>query len=82
MMMAPASRSRLVMKASAAGSVPASATDPAVVGMSAVSILSLSSTGMPCSGPFELAMRSSSRAVDNAAALTCKNDFSIGPDWS
>jgi len=46
-MMAPALRSFLVMKASSAGMDPASATDPAVVGMSLVLMLSLSKTGMP-----------------------------------
>jgi hypothetical protein len=46
-MIAPAWRSLRVMKASALGIEPASATEPAVVGMSLVSTLSLSSTGMP-----------------------------------
>ena len=49
---APASRSRSTMKASLGGIDPASASDPAVVVMrSAVAMLSLMSTGMPCSGP-------------------------------
>ena len=49
-MIAPALRSFFVMNASSGGIEPASATLPAVVGMSAVSMLSLSSTGTPNSG--------------------------------
>ena len=50
---APASRSRETMNASRAGAArPTSASDPAVVIIrSAVSMLSLMSTGTPCSGP-------------------------------
>src|ERR1035438_3563279 len=49
---APASRRRFTIKASAGGLEPARASDPAVVIMlSAVAMLSLISTGMPCSGP-------------------------------
>ena len=51
-MTAPASRSFCATKESFAGCEPTSASDPAVVCMrSAVSMLSLISTGMPCSGP-------------------------------
>ena len=49
---APASRSRATMNASFGGVAPASASEPAVVIMrSAVAMLSLIRTGMPCSGP-------------------------------
>src|SRR5262245_17163298 len=49
---APASRSRDATNASFGGLTSASAIDPAVVIMrSAVAMLSLISTGMPCSGP-------------------------------
>ncbi len=46
-MIAPASLSFLTRKASSGGIEPASRTEPAVVGMSAVSTLSLSTTGIP-----------------------------------
>src|SRR5207244_11933081 len=49
-MMAPARRSFWVMNASFAGIDPPSAIDPAVVGISAVSILSLRMTGTPNNG--------------------------------
>jgi hypothetical protein len=48
-MIAPASRKRLTRKASSDGTEPASIIDPAVVGMSAVSMLSFKMIGMPCS---------------------------------
>src|SRR5881394_3431038 len=49
---APASRSLFATPESCAGLDPSSASDPAVVCMrSAVSMLSLISTGMPCIGP-------------------------------
>ncbi len=48
---APASRSRVTRAASVSGGLPARASDPAVVGMSRVSMLSLRRTGMPSSGP-------------------------------
>ena len=51
-MMAPAARSRATTGASRWVILPASASDPAVVGIgSAVSILSFIRIGMPCSGP-------------------------------
>src|SRR5690606_41997144 len=50
-MTAPASRSLPTRKASRAGSAPSSANEPAVVCIrSAVSMLALSSTGLPSSG--------------------------------
>ena len=50
-MTAPASRSRFTWKASAAGCSVARPSAPPDVGMPAVSKLSFTSTGMPCSGP-------------------------------
>src|SRR3954466_1276542 len=49
---APAARSLAAMNASWSGTEPASASEPAVVVIrSAVSMLSLIRTGIPCSGP-------------------------------
>ncbi len=48
-MIAPASRSFRATKASDRGKDPSNATDPAVVGMSRVSMLSLRIIGMPAS---------------------------------
>src|SRR5262245_2810204 len=51
-MTAPPARSRAAIVESCTAGLPASANDPAVVCiLSPVSMLSLSSTGMPCSGP-------------------------------
>jgi hypothetical protein len=50
MMIAPAAFSRSTMNASS-GVLPASAQDPAVVGMPVVSMLSLTMIGIPSSGP-------------------------------
>src|SRR5512144_1696166 len=51
-MTAPASRSRFATVESRSGIEPSSAYDPAVVVMrSAVSMLSFTSTGIPCRGP-------------------------------
>src|SRR5687767_9647040 len=70
---APAARSRCAMNASRAGIDPSSANDPAVVVIrSAVSMLSLSRTGMPCRGPRTVpALRSlsSASAMDRASGL-------------
>src|ERR1035438_5140526 len=67
---APASRRRDTIKASAGGLEPARASDPAVVIMlSAVAMLSLISTGMPCSGPRgPRLLRSASRLSAMASA--------------
>ena len=48
---APASRSRTTRSASRSGTECSSASAPAVVGSPATSMLSLMSTGTPCSGP-------------------------------
>ena len=62
-MIAPASRIRLTRKASCCGLEPTRASEPAVVAiLSAVSMLSLISTGMPCSGPRSFVLRSASSA--------------------
>jgi hypothetical protein len=66
-MIAPASRSLAVMNASFGGIDPANEGDPAVVGMSAVSTLSLRSTGMPNSG-FVLWPRRRSLSIARASA--------------
>src|SRR3546814_3389652 len=48
---APASRRRCTRKASSSGRCSASASDPAELTIGVASMLSLSSIGMPCSGP-------------------------------
>ena len=50
-MIAPASRSFLMTNASVDGWLLANASEPPLVGMSNVSKLSLTMTGMPCSAP-------------------------------
>ena len=80
MMTAPASRSLLTRKASL-GSADSSAGDPAVVGMPATWMLSLTSTGMPSSGPRgPPAARAASLAAASAAAprLTVMTACSAG----
>ena len=82
MMIAPAARSFLTTNASSGGIEPSSSTDPPVVGMSAVSMLSLTITGMPCSGergPFVLRSASSARAISSAFGLTARIERSDGP---
>ena len=79
MMIAPAARSRFTMNASI-GELPASAHDPAVVGMPVVLMLSLTMIGIPSSGrssPLRRA-RSAARASANARGLTVMTAFSIG----
>ncbi len=67
---APASRRRATSGASRFVTLSLSASEPAVVGSgSAVSMLSLIRTGMPCSGPRSLpVLRSASRARASSAA--------------
>ena len=82
MMMAPACRSFSTTVASMAGRLPANTSLPPVVGMSAVSILSFATIGMPCRGPRRpLALRSASisRAISSARGLTVMIAFSRGP---
>src|SRR4051812_40342226 len=83
---APASRSLRATAESCAGFDPSSASDPAVVCMrSAVSMLSLMRTGMPCSGPrapFSLNSLSSDSAIEIASGFSSMMLFRRGPDLS
>jgi hypothetical protein len=76
---APAAFSRLTMNASG-GVFPASASEPAVVGMPVVSMLSLTTTGMPSSGRRSprLRARSAARASASAVELTRMTACSFG----
>jgi len=75
---APAARSRATTPASAGTGASTRASEPAVVRiLSAVSMLSLISTGMPCSGP-RLGSRSSSAAMLRASGLSSITDRSAG----
>src|SRR5579863_3991094 len=80
---APASRSRLTMKASRGAIDPARASDPAVVIIrSAVSMLSLIRTGMPCMAPrmpFSLRSLSSASAIERASGLISIMVLTDGP---
>ena len=81
-MTAPAARSRRTSVESSSGTDPWSATDPAVVGRPARSMLSFTSTGRPCSGPRTWpAARSASSAAASSRAfgLTIRTAFSDGP---
>ena len=80
---APASRSRATRKASRGAGRPTSASEPAVVCIrSPVSMLSLMSTGIPCSGPRTRPCR---RSASRAAAMASASGFtsitlrSVGP---
>src|ERR1039458_7823099 len=71
MMIAPAARSIDTSVASSDGVRPACSTVPSSVGMSPVSMMSLTPTGMPCSGPSALPSRrraSASRAWRKACS--------------
>ena len=79
---APAARSLATTVESRSGTEFWSATEPAVVGSPATSRLSLTSTGMPCSGPrsFPVARsRSSSDASVSARGFMCRTALSPGP---
>ena len=82
-MTAPASRNFCATNESLTGREPTSANDPAVVCIrSAVSMLSLISTGIPCRGPrAPLAFRSLSRpsAIARASGLSSMTLFTAGP---
>src|SRR5207247_8460795 len=67
MMIAPAAFSRAAMNASA-GVLPASAQEPAVVGMPVVSTLSLTMIGIPRSGRWSTLRRDASAACAMAWA--------------
>src|SRR5215469_3213559 len=85
-MTAPAARSFCATNESLGGFEPTSASDPAVVIMrSAVSMLSLIRTGMPCSGPrcpFALRSRSRASAIASASGLSSMMAFTEGPRLS
>src|SRR2546428_3442050 len=85
-MTAPPARSFAATVESWIADLPASANDPAVVCiLSPVSTLSLSSTGMPCSGPstWPLARRSSALcAIESASGLSSITELTPGPFWS
>ena len=79
----PPSRRRSATKRVRGGIEPSSASEPAVVAIrSAVSMLSLSSTGMPCSGPrgpFAFRSASSASAIASASGLVSMTERSCGP---
>src|SRR5436189_2776919 len=79
MMIAPAAFSLCAMKASA-GVLPASAQDPAVVGMPVVSMLSFTMIGIPSNGRRSPLRRAASaaRASARAVGLTVITAFSVG----
>ena len=79
MMIAPAAFSFCAMNASA-GVLPASAHEPAVVGIPVVSMLSLTMIGIPSSGRWSPLRRAASAATASAWAvgLTVITAFSIG----
>ena len=81
-MTVPASRSFRATVASSRGRAPTRASVPAVVSIrSAVAMLSLSRTGMPCNGPrrFRARSPSSARAMAIASGLSSWTDRSVGP---
>src|SRR3954453_21955021 len=83
---APAARKRSATEASRPAGLPTSAREPAVVCIrSAVSMLSFSRTGTPCSGPrgpFARYSASSERAIAVASGFISMTDRSAGPRWS
>ena len=81
-MTAPASCSRRTAAASRTGQDSASAVNPPVVGMPATSMVSLTTTGMPCSrprAPLRPRSRSSSRARCKASGLRLITALMRGP---
>jgi hypothetical protein len=83
MMIAPAAFSRAAMNASD-GVLPASAQEPAVVGMPVVLTLSLTMIGIPSSGRLSPLRRASSaaRASARAVGLTVITALSVGLSFS
>ena len=81
----PARRFAATVESRCAG-VPTSANDPALVCiLSPVSMLSLSSTGMPCRGPSTVPRRrnaSALRAIASASGLSSITALTPGPFWS
>src|ERR671937_891127 len=82
MMIAPAAFSCFAMNASS-GVLPASAQEPAVVGIPVVSMLSLTMIGIPSSGRWSPLRRAWSAASASAWAvgLTVITVLSIGLSW-
>src|SRR3954447_11460202 len=82
MMVAPAAFSFCAMNASL-GVLPASAQEPAVVGIPVVSMLSLTMMGIPSSGRWSPLRRAASaaRASASAVGLTVITALSIGLSW-
>src|SRR5713226_5451129 len=83
---APPARRLAATVESRSGDVPTSANDPALVCiLSPVSMLSLSSTGMPCKGPSttpRLRSASALRAITSASGLSSITELTPGPLWS
>src|SRR5918995_1788336 len=82
MMIAPAAFNCFAMNASP-GVLPASAQEPAVVGMPVVLMLSLTMIGMPRSGRSSPLRRAASaaRASSRAVGLTVITALSVGLSW-
>src|SRR6478735_8091918 len=82
MMIAPAAFSFCAMNASP-GVLPASAQEPAVVGIPVVSMLSLTMIGIPSRGRWSPLRRAASAATASAWAvgLTVITALSIGLSW-
>src|SRR6266851_8267237 len=80
---APAARSFCTTNESFGGLAPTRASEPAVVIMrSAVSMLSLIRTGIPCigpRGPLDLRSRSSASAMEGASGLSSSTLLIVGP---
>src|SRR5438128_5351891 len=85
-MTAPPARSFPATVESWTAGFPASANEPAVVCiLSPVSMLSLSSTGMPCNGPSTLPLAralSAVCAIVKASGLSSMTELTPGPFWS
>src|SRR5437868_7830352 len=85
-MTAPPARRLAATVESCFGGVPTSANDPALVCiLSPVSMLSLSSTGMPCRGPSTvpcLRILSARFAIASASGLSSITELTPGPFWS
>src|SRR5919108_2505316 len=86
MMIAPAARNRSTMNASG-GELPASAPDPAVVGIVSVLTLSLTITGIPSKGFLtprrraQSAARASASAVGLTVITALSSGFSFAIRW-
>src|ERR1700737_4300997 len=85
-MTAPAARSRAATVESRGAGSPTRPSDPAAVCISSwVSMLSLSSTGIPCRGPRaprERRSPSSLPAISRASGFTSMTELTVGALWS